>query len=210
MFILGLTGSVGMGKTTAARAFRQFGVAVYDADASVHQLIGPKGKAVALIKKVFPEAVKNNHVNRSVLGSIVYNDQSSLTCLETILHPLVQDMQLQFLRRCAISRNNLVVLDVPLLFENKINKICDAVVVVTAPEYIQKTRVLNRPGMSTKRFNQIRKNQFSDLQKRRRADFIIQTGLGRNHSLLCVCKVIGKVKNRRGNCWPKQRVGKYA
>ncbi len=210
MFILGLTGSVGMGKTTATRVFRQFGVAVYDADASVHQLIGPKGKAVALIQKAFPEAVKNNHVNRSVLGSIVYNDQSSLTCLESILHPLVQDMQLQFLQRCATSRNNLVVLDVPLLFENKIDKICDAVAVVTAPEYIQKTRVLNRPGMSTKRFNQIRKNQFSDLQKRRRADFIIQTGLGRNHSLLCVCKVIGKVKNLRGNCWPKQRVGKHA
>jgi len=210
MFILGLTGSIGMGKTTVARAFQQNGIAVYDADAAVHQLTDFKGKAVGSVKKVFPEAVKNNCVDRRALGSIVYRNKKALAYLESILHPLVQDMQLEFLRQCGKSRKRLVVLDFPLLYENSIDRFCDAVAVVTAPLYLQKIRVLGRPGMTPKRFNQIIKNQLPDLDKRKRADFIIQTGLGRNHSLLCVRNIIDIVQNCRGNCWPIQRVNTNA
>ena len=206
MFILGLTGSIGMGKTTAAKAFQQNGIVVYDADAVVHQLTGPKGKAVRLVKKAFPEAVTNNYVDRKALGSIVYSNKKALVHLESILHPLVQDMQLAFLRQCAKSRKKLVVLDIPLLYENSIDGFCDAVAVVTAPLYLQKIRVLGRPGMTPKRFNQIVKNQLSDSEKRKRANFIIQTGLGRNHSLLCIRNIIDIAQNCRGHCWPIQRV----
>ena len=202
MFILGLTGSVGMGKTTAAAAFRQNGIAVYDADAAVHQLMGPKGKALGSVRKAFPEAVKNNCVDRRALGSIVYRNKKALAHLESILHPMVQDMQLEFLRKCAKSRAKLVVLDIPLLYENNIDRFCDAVAVVTAPLYLQKIRVLRRPGMTPKRFNQIVKNQLSDSQKRKRADFIIQTGLGQNHSLLCIRNIINIAQNCHSNCWP--------
>jgi dephospho-CoA kinase len=206
MYILGLTGSIGMGKTTAAATFRQHGIAVYDADASVHQLMGPKGKALDPVQKAFPNVIKNDYIDRKALGSVVYNNKKALARLEAILHPLVQDIQLGFLRQCAKSRKKLVVLDIPLLFENKIDKSFDAVAVVTAPNYLQKTRVLQRPGMTLERFTQIGEHQWPDLEKRKRADFIIQTGLGRHHSLLCIRNIIKIIQNRRGHCWSAQRV----
>ena len=122
--------------------------------------------------------------------------------MESILHPMVQDMQQGFLRQCAKSRQRLVVLDIPLLFENNIDKSFDAIAVVTAPIYLQKTRVLQRPGMTIERFTQIVKHQWPDLEKRKRADFIIQTGLGRYHSLACIRHIINMTRNRRGLCWP--------
>ena len=206
MYILGLTGSIGMGKTTAAATFRQHGIAVYDADASVHQLMGPKGKALDPVQKAFPNVIKNDYIDRKALGSVVYNDKKALACLEAILHPLVQDLQLGFLRQCAKARKKLVVLDIPLLFENKIDKSFDAVAVVTAPHYMQRTRVLQRPGMTLERFTRIVEHQWPDLEKRKHADFIIQTGLGRHHSLLCIRNIINITQNRRGRCWPVQRV----
>jgi dephospho-CoA kinase len=210
MYLLGLTGSVGMGKTTTANVFRRFGAAVYDADATVHQLMGSGGSALGLVKRVFPDVVKNNSIDRKALGLIVYNDKKALSDLELILHPLVQKAQARFLRQCAKSRKKLVVLDIPLLFENKIDRYFDAVAVVTAPEYVQKIRVLQRPEMTVKRFKQIVGHQWSDLEKRRRADFIIQTGLGRRYSLLCIRKIIELTKNHRGHYWPPQRVHKNA
>ena len=119
MYLLGLTGSVGMGKTTAAEVFRRYGAAVYDADATVHQLMGSDGSASGLIKRAFPDVVKNNIIDRKALGLIVYNDEKALAELEAILHPLVQEVQAGFLRQCAKSRKKLVVLDIPLLFEKK-------------------------------------------------------------------------------------------
>jgi dephospho-CoA kinase len=206
MYILGLTGCIGMGKTTAASTFRQYGIAVYDADTSVHQLMGPKGKALGPVQKAFPGVVINNYIDRKALGSVVYNDKNALALLESILHPMVQDKQLGFLRQCANSREKLVVLDIPLLFENKIDKSVDAVAVVTAPKYLQKTRVLKRPGMTLERFTKIVEHQWPDLEKRKRADFIVQTGLGRHHSLLCIRNIINVTQNRRGHCWPIQRI----
>ena len=171
MYLLGLTGSVGMGKTTAAEVFRCYGAAVYDADATVHQLMGSDGSALGLIKKAFPDVIKNNVIDRKALGLIVYNDEKALAELEAILHPLVQEIQAEFLRQCAKSRKKLVVLDIPLLFEKKIDRLVDAVAVVTAPKYIQKLRVLRRPEMTLERFNQIIGHQCSDSEKRNRANY---------------------------------------
>jgi len=206
MYILGLTGSIGMGKTTAAAMFRQCGVAVYDADAAVHQLMEPNGKALAPVKKLFPQIVENDNIDRKALGAVVFNNNTALASLESILHPLVQSMQREFLRQKAKSGESLVVLDIPLLFEKKIDLFCDAVAVVTAPLYLQKIRVLSRPRMTNKQFERILDKQLPNAEKINRAEFVIQTGIGRYHSLKYVRKIIGITRSRRGNCWPIQRV----
>ena len=210
MYLLGLTGSVGMGKTTAADVFRCYGAAVYDADATVHQLMRSGGRASELVRRAFPNVFRNNIIDRKALGSIVYNDKNALAELEAILHPLVREVQAGFLRQCAKSRKKLVVLDIPLLFEKKIDRLVDSVAVVTAPKYIQELRVLRRPEMTLERFNQIVGHQCSDSEKRNRADFIIQTGLGRRYSLLCIYKIIKLTQNYHGLCWPPKRVNSYA
>ena len=210
MYLLGLTGSVGMGKTTAADVFRCYGAAVYDADATVHQLMRSGGRASELVRRAFPNVFRNNIIDRKALGSIVYNDKNALAELEAILHPLVQEVQAEFLRQCAKSRKKLVVLDIPLLFEKKIDRYFDAVAVVTAPKYIQERRVLLRPEMTLKRFNQIVGHQCSDLEKRSRADFIIHTGLGRRFSLSCIHKIIKVTQNQHGLFWPPKRVNSHA
>ena len=195
-----------MGKTTAAAMFRQYGVAVYDADAAVHQLMKPNGKAVAPVKKLFPNSVENDNINRKALGSVVFNDNKALNSLESILHPLVHNMRHEFLRQKAKSRETLVVLDIPLLFEKKIDQFCDAVAVVSAPLYLQKIRVLSRPLMTTKQFERILDKQLPNAEKINRAEFVIQTGLGRYHSLKYIRNIIGITRSRRGKCWPIQRI----
>ena len=202
MYILGLTGSIGMGKTTAADAFRHFGVPVYDADAVVHQLTGPGGKAVEAVGKAFPGVVKNNAVDRQLLGPQVFDDKAALARLEDILHPLVRQIQLDFLRQAAKRHEKLVVLDVPLLFEVGSDQLCDAIAVVTAPAYLQRIRVLSRPGMTEDRLAQVLASQLPDGEKRKQADFLIQTSLGKNFSLLCIRNIIEICKDRNGHKWP--------
>jgi dephospho-CoA kinase len=202
MYILGLTGSIGMGKTTAANAFRHYGVAVYDADAAVHSLLGPGGKAVGQVGDAFPGVVKNDQIDRKLLGPKVFEDKGALGQLEAILHPLVRAIQYEFLRQAAKRREKLVVLDVPLLFEVGTDKLCDAVAVVTAPAYLQRLRVLSRPGMTEKQFAQVLKSQMPDAIKRKRADFLIQTSMGRNFSLLCIRNIIEITQNQAGHNWP--------
>ena len=202
MYILGLTGSIGMGKTTAASMFRRYGVPVYDADAAVHQLMRSDSLVIKQIKKLFPNAVENENIDRNALGSIVYKNRKALAALELILHPLVRAMQIEFLRQKGKARESLVVLDIPLLFENKVDKFCDTVAVVSAPSYLQKIRVLGRPYMTPERFEKIIENQLSNTEKIKQAEFIIQTGIGRNHSLLNIINIIGIVRERRGKCWP--------
>lgn len=196
MYILGLTGSVGMGKSTAAEDFRHCGVSVYDADASVHSLIGPGGCAVEAVGEAFPGVIKGRAVDRRALGAQVFSDKMALARLEAILHPLANASRLGFLRQAAKRRAKLVALDVPLLFEVGADKMCDGVAVVTAPKYLQKLRVLSRPGMTEERFDQILKNQILDAEKRSRADFIIQTSLGRKFSLICIKNIITFVRDR--------------
>jgi len=183
MKIVGLTGSIGTGKSTAARMLARFGLPVHDADATVHAMFGRGGKAVAAIDAAFPGAVVDDAVDRAVLGRMVFGDRAALKRLEAIVHPLVRAAEQEFLRRQRRRRAPVVVLDIPLLFETGGERRCDVVVVVTCPRFLQAQRVLARPGMSPERLAQIRARQMPEAEKIRRADILIPTGLGRGPAL---------------------------
>ena len=180
MFILGLTGSVGMGKSTAASMFRQLGVPVHDSDAAVHRLLAPGGAAVPAVAAAFPGVTdKQGGIDRGTLGARVFGDGRALKRLERILHPFVRRSQARFLKQARARRVPLVVLDIPLLFETGGEKRCDAVVVVWAPPWVQRARVMARPNMTEGRFRAILAKQMPDREKRRRADYIVPSGVGR-------------------------------
>jgi dephospho-CoA kinase len=176
MFVLGLTGSIGMGKSTTATMFRAEGVKVHDSDATVHALY--RGAAASLIETAFPGAAPDGVVDRSALGAHVFNDPAALRRLEDIVHPLVAASREGFLAQSAKNGEHLVVLDIPLLFETGIDRLIDAVVLVSAPETVQKQRAAARPGMTPERLAAILAKQMPDVEKRARAHFIIDTGLG--------------------------------
>ena len=191
MIVLGLTGSVGMGKSQAAQALRRLGAAVFDADAEVHNLIGPGGAAVATVAEAFPDvALKDGAVDRGALAERVFGDDEAIDRLEAILHPLVRAAQSAFLMAASARREKLAVLDVPLLFESGGDEACDAIAVVTAPAFLQAQRVLRRRGMTGARFAAIRARQMSDREKLRRADFVIHTGLDRRSSLRALRRMV--------------------
>ena len=179
MKILGLTGSVGRGKSTAAAMLRQMGVPVYDADAAVHRMMRKGGLAVAEVAAAFPGVRKDGAIDRRALGRLVFGNDAAMARLEGIIHPLVRRDEERFLRRMRRRRAKLVVMDVPLLFESGRQNRYDATMVVTAPEFLQRARVLARPGMTVGTLAAIKARQLSDVEKRRRADFIIPSGLGR-------------------------------
>lgn len=183
MLILGLTGSIGMGKSTAAAALRRLGVPVHDADAAIHRLIGKGGAAVAAVERAFPGVTKDGAVDRKRLGDIVFADPTARKRLEAILHPMARAGQRRFLMAAARRRAPVVVLDVPLLYETRGDRRCDAVLVVSAPRAIQEQRVMLRPGMTREKLAGILKTQMPDAEKRRRADFVVQTGLNRRQAL---------------------------
>lgn len=178
MIIIGLTGSIGMGKSTTASMFEEAGVPVYDADAEVHRLYAPGGAAVAPIEAAFPGVVQSGAVDRNLLGSRVLGDSEALKKLEAIVHPLVGASRHEFFARAQSQNSDMVVLDIPLLFETGGEKNVDAVVVVSAPEDLQRKRVLERPGMTVEKLEAILAKQIPDAEKRRRADFVIDTGKG--------------------------------
>ena len=174
MILLGLTGSIGMGKSTVASMFRAAGVPVFDADAAVHELQGPGGRLLSQIEAAFPGTTGPKGVDRAALGKAVFGDRAALRRLERIVHPAVYAMRRDFLRR---HRSRAIVIDdVPLLFETRGEKRMDATIVVSAPAWMQRKRVLARPGMTEARFAHILKLQVPDREKRRRADFVIDTG----------------------------------
>ncbi|KJE34214.1 dephospho-CoA kinase [Thalassospira sp. HJ] len=179
MKILGLTGSIGMGKSTAAAMFRHLGVPVHDADAATHELMAPDGLAFDPIAKAFPDVIKDGRIDRQALGKIAFADPAVLKKLETILHPLVRTAEIRFLAKQQRLGRKMVVLDIPLLYETAGEKRCDRVAVVYAPGFIQRQRVLSRQGMTDAKFSAILSKQMPDIEKRKRADFIIPTGLGR-------------------------------
>jgi dephospho-CoA kinase len=183
MIVVGLTGSIGMGKSTAARQLRRLGMLVHDADAVVHDLLSRGGVAVPAIAAAFPGAVKDGAVDRAALGARVFHDTDALRRLEAIIHPLVRRAEQRFLARARRQRRRLVVLDIPLLFETGGQRRCDAVAVVSAPPFVQARRVLARPGMTMARLEAIRRKQMPDREKRRRADVIIPTGCGHRPAL---------------------------
>ncbi|HLN25357.1 MAG TPA: dephospho-CoA kinase [Patescibacteria group bacterium] len=183
MIILGLTGSIGMGKTSAANQLRGLGIPVHDADDSVHRLLKKGGAAVPLVEKAFPGVVFGGVVERSRLGARVFGDPQALKTLENILHPLVRADERRFLQRANRQGKKIVALDIPLLFETHGDKRVDAVAVVTCPAFLQEQRVMARHGMTHGKLEVIRDRQMSDSEKRRRADFVIPTGSGRRRTL---------------------------
>jgi dephospho-CoA kinase len=179
MKIIGLTGSIGMGKSTAAQMFRNLGVPVFDADACVHDLQAVSGKALSIIEKAFPGTTSAYGLDRAKLGALVFAQPAQLRRLEQLIHPLVNHARQQWLAQQCRARKKLVVLDVPLLFETGVSKMCDYIVVVSAPYHVQAARVLARPGMTPEKFAGILKTQMPDAQKCRRADAVLPTGLGK-------------------------------
>ena len=206
MFILGLTGSIGMGKSTVADMFRRLGVPVHDADAEVHALLGPGGAAVAGVAQAFDGVVTgvgaSARVDRKALGAKVFDDAEALARLEAILHPMVREREGRFLRRVRRQGRKVAVLDVPLLFETGGETRCDATVVVSAPAFVQQARVLARPGMTRERLTQILARQTPDAEKRRRADFVVATGLGKATTLRAVAAIVRLAATRKGRIWP--------
>ena len=202
MIIIGLTGSIGMGKSKAASVLRRFGVAVSDADAVVHRLMAPGGAAVAPVNAAFPGVVRNGAVDRAMLGQLVFGDPAALRRLEAIVHPLVGRERDRFLRRQALRRARMVVLDIPLLFEIGGNARCDTVILVSAPAMIQRARVLRRPGMTLERLQKVRAQQMSNVEKRRRAEFAVETGLGRRLTLRSLERIVKLLATRKPRHWP--------
>jgi dephospho-CoA kinase len=174
-FILGLTGSIGMGKSAVAAMLRGLGVPVFDADAAVHELQGPGGALLPMIEAAFPGTSGPNGVDRARLGAAVFGDPEKLKRLESIVHPAVGAMRGTFLEENA--GKPLIVFDIPLLFEKGGFEHVDAVAVVSAPAEQQRERVLARPGMTVEKFEQILKLQVPDAEKRKRADYVIDTGV---------------------------------
>ena len=188
MVILGLTGSIGMGKSTTASMFRDAGIPVFDADAAVHALYA--GAAVPAIERAFPGTTKDGVVDRELLRQRVFDDSAVLRRLEAIVHPMVQEVRAAFLAEAEDASSRLVVLDIPLLYETGAECEVDAVAVVSAPEAVQKARVMARAGMTEERFSAIMARQVPDSVKRRRADFVIETGGGLERARARVSEII--------------------
>jgi dephospho-CoA kinase len=176
MFVLGLTGSIGMGKSTTAKMFADEGVPVHDADAAVHKLY--EGEATPVIEAAFPGTTAKGKVNRVKLGQRVLGDEIAMKRLEHIIHPLVRQAEERFLAEARKNGAKVALLDVPLLYETAGDKRCDAVVVVTAPSDMQRVRAFERPGMTAEKFDAILAKQTPDTEKRRRADFVVDTSQG--------------------------------
>lgn len=195
--IIGLTGSIGMGKSTTAAMFKDMGCPVFDADAAVHALYAKGGEATSLIRAVFPDAIKDGAVDRAVLGAHMRADPLNLQVLESFIHPMVAKSRAAFLDKAQKTSASIVVFDVPLLFETGGDKHVDKIVVVTAPYSIQKKRVLARPGMSKELFESLLARQTPDAQKRKRADFLIHTDKGLDDARRQVSKIIETIKAER-------------
>jgi dephospho-CoA kinase len=191
MFVLGLTGSLGMGKSTTARFFAEAGAPVHDADAVVHRLY--EGEAVPLIEAAFPGTTQGGKVDRLKLGARVLGDAAALRRLEAIVHPLVHEAERELLAEAEARGEAVAVLDIPLLFETGGDERVDAVVVVSAPSDVQSARVMERPGMTLDKLEAILAKQMPDAEKRRRADFVVDTSQGFEAARLQVRAILDKV-----------------
>ncbi|KAI8470338.1 MAG: dephospho-CoA kinase-domain-containing protein [Monoraphidium minutum] len=192
-YILGLTGSIGMGKSTVSSMFAERGVPVIDADAIVHALYSKGGAAVGPVAAAFPSAVVDGAVSRPALSGCVVGDEAAMRRLEGLVHPLVEAERLARMRGAAAGGAALIVLDIPLLYETKGEAACDGVAVVSAPPGAQRARVLARPGMSEAKLDAILARQVPDEDKRRRADFVIDTGCSVNATAAAVDALIAKL-----------------
>lgn len=201
MLVVGLTGSIGMGKTTAAARFKSHGIAVFDADDHVHTLYA--GPLAGEIERAFPGTTSDGKVDRSKLSAALLAAPERIVELEAIVHPKVRAAERDFLRRAAAAGDRIAVLEIPLLFESGTAENVDAVIVVSAPQSVQRTRVLNRPGMTEEKLAQLLARQMSDEEKRSRADFVVDTG-----GSVAACNeqidvIIAKLKPRHGGAFEK-------
>ena len=204
MIVLGLTGSIGMGKSTLAAMLRTQGVPVHEADAEVHALLGPGGKGYQAVRAAFPyysfpqiykRTRKGYLLNRAALGAIVFKDDRLRERLELVLHPLVRDGQKKFMLAMRRAGHKMVCLDIPLLFETGGDAFVDITMVVSAPYDVQRARVLARPGMTEDKFHAILNRQLPDAEKCARADYIIPTGLGMAHSMQALKAILRHIKS---------------
>ncbi|MGD0864673.1 MAG: dephospho-CoA kinase [Rhizomicrobium sp.] len=196
-YLVGLTGSIGMGKTETAKMFARLGLPVYDADAAVHRLYEAGGAAVPLIAQAFPSTVIDGRVDRAELTKRVTTDKDAFKALESIVHPLVGRQQREFLKQAAEAGAELVVLDIPLLFETGGHARVDAVVVVSAPHDVQRARVLQRPGMTPDKLDHILSRQVPDAEKRAQAHFVVETEHGLDHAFEQVKNIVAALHMRR-------------
>ncbi|MBV8118457.1 MAG: dephospho-CoA kinase [Alphaproteobacteria bacterium] len=204
MIVVGLTGSIGMGKSTAASMLRRMRVALFDADQVVHRLLASGGGAVAEVEAAFPgNRGEDGGIDRNRLGQRVFGDPQALMRLERILHPMVAQAEKRFLAQARARGERLVVLDIPLLYESRGAARCDYVIVVSAPPMLQRQRVMRRRGMTEARFAAILKQQMPDAEKRRRADFVVPTGLDRGFSrrrLRAIINTLSGQERRPAHC----------
>ena len=191
MKTIGLTGSIGMGKTETAKLFAEQGIPVFDSDAAVHDLLGSGGAAVEKVEKIFPSVKKADYIDRKKLGAKVFGNSVALEKLENLLHPMVTSKRNEFLKNIS---SDLVIFDIPLLFEKGYEKDFDFIIVVSAASDIQKKRVLERAGMTEQRYADILSKQMPDAEKTTRADFIIQTDRGLNYAKNQVIDIIKKIR----------------
>ena len=191
MFVLGLTGSLGMGKSTTAGFFAELGVSVHDADAAVHRLY--KGQAAPLIEAAFPGTTAQGEVDRERLAKRVLDDPLAIKKLERIVHPLVRTAEEEFLAEAERRNAQVVLLDIPLLFETGGDRRCDAVVVVSAPGEVQRARIFERPGMTPQKFAAIVGNQMPHAEKLKRADFVVDTSKGFDAARAQVREILAQV-----------------
>lgn len=194
--LIGLTGSIGMGKTASAQAFAELGIPVYDSDAAVHSLYEPCGEAVEPVGKAFPGVVVDGRVDRTLLSAALQKDKKGFERLEAIVHPLVAKKQRAFVAEAAKRGVDMVVLDIPLLFETGGDARVDKVVVVSAPAEIQRQRALARPGMTVEKFEQILKRQMPDDEKCLLADYVIDTSQSLEHAKAQVIEIVELLRKK--------------
>ena len=192
-FVIGLTGSIGMGKSETAKLFAAEGVPVHDADAAIARLYGKGGAAVEAVAREFPDAVQDGAVDRARLSALVVDDPAALRKLETLVHPLVAAERDAFLQA---AKAPIVLFDVPLLFETGAHAEADAIVVVSAPENVQRARVLARPGMTAEKFESLKARQTSDAEKRQQAHYVVMTDQGLDHARDQVRMILADIRNK--------------
>ena len=198
MIIVGLTGSIGMGKTTTSKMFADAGAAIFDADACVHKLYAKGGAAVPIIRSVFPDAIVDGAIDRGRLSQHLQKDPLHIQVLESFIHPLVGAARARALKQAKVASKKIMVFDVPLLFETGGDQHVDKIVVVSAAADVQRERVLSRPGMTPEKFEMILARQMPDAEKRKRADYIIETDKGLDFARAQVQNLMKKLGNQSG------------
>jgi dephospho-CoA kinase len=194
MIIIGLTGSIGMGKSTTAAMFAKHGIPIHDADAVVHELYA--SEAVPVVEKKFPGVAHDGVIDREKLGAMVLGRPEALKTLEAIVHPLVREREEKFLQDARRAGEDFAVLEIPLLFETGADERCDVVVVVTSPPDIQRERVLKRQGMTSQKWQSILSKQMPDSEKRQKSDFLVETHLGIDHAQMQVNDILATLRAR--------------